>query len=51
VIAGAMAGAGIGLLVAHLHRADTPVERSLWIGFDGEPGGGTLVLGGPLGNW
>jgi undecaprenyl-diphosphatase len=52
VIAAAMAGAGIGLLVAHLHRADAPpAERSsLWLGFDGGHGGGTLVLGGQLGD-
>jgi undecaprenyl-diphosphatase len=50
VIAAAMAGAGVGLLVAHLHRVDTSAERSLWIGLGGGDEGGTLVLGGPLGN-
>jgi membrane-associated phospholipid phosphatase len=50
VIAGAMAGAGIGLLVARLHQDESSTERSLWIGFNGERGGGTLTLGGPLAN-
>lgn len=31
VIAGAMAGAGIGILVPHLHRTDSE-QRSVWIG-------------------
>jgi undecaprenyl-diphosphatase len=37
VIAGALAGAGIGVVVAHLHRA-AGANRRLWIGFapDGE---------------
>jgi len=48
VIAGAMAGAGIGLLVAHLHRDEASASPSLWIGFNGEPGGGSLSLGGVL---
>jgi undecaprenyl-diphosphatase len=46
VISGAMAGAGIGLLVAHLHREEASHGRSLWIGASGEPGGGALSLGG-----
>jgi len=49
VIAGAFAGAGIGVLVAHLHREDTAKQRRVWIGFT--PGlveGGTLTLGGLL---
>jgi hypothetical protein len=50
VMAGAMAGAGIGLLVAHLHRDEASASQSLWIGFNSEPGGGTLSLGGVLGN-
>lgn len=48
VIAGAMAGAGIGLLVAHLHCDEASPSRALWIGFNGEPGGGALSLGGSL---
>ena len=48
VIAGTMAGAGIGLLVAHLHQDEASASQSLWIGFNGERGGGTLTLGGLL---
>jgi hypothetical protein len=48
VIAAAMAGTGIGLLVAHLHREETSLGPPLWIGFDRQPGGGTLSLGGLL---
>ncbi len=33
VIAGAIAGAGMGVLVAHLHREDTAKQRRVWIGF------------------
>jgi undecaprenyl-diphosphatase len=33
VIAGAMAGAGIGVLVPHLHRSDEVKRRPVWIGF------------------
>ncbi len=33
VIAGAMAGAGIGILVPHLHRSDEVKRRPVWIGF------------------
>jgi len=48
VIMGSMAGGGVGILVPHLHRADTepPV---VWIGFSPAPeqaGGGELVLSG-----
>jgi membrane-associated phospholipid phosphatase len=46
VISGAMAGAGIGLLVAHLHRDEASTAQSLWIGGSGEPGGGALSIGG-----
>jgi membrane-associated phospholipid phosphatase len=46
VITGAMAGAGIGVLVPHLHRHSDEAP-TIWLGFGprGE-GGGTLVLGG-----
>jgi undecaprenyl-diphosphatase len=50
VIAGTMAGAGIGLLVAHLHQDEASGSQSLWIGFNGERGGGTLTFGGLLDN-
>lgn len=49
VIAGAMAGAGIGILVAHLHREDTAKQRRVWIGFTPGAGqGGMATLGGLL---
>ena len=49
VIAGAMAGAGIGVLVAHLHREDTAKQRRVWIGFIPSAGeGGMVTLGGLL---
>jgi undecaprenyl-diphosphatase len=47
VIAGAMAGAGIGVLVAHLHREDSAKQRRVWIGFTPGAGqGGMATLGG-----
>jgi undecaprenyl-diphosphatase len=49
VIAGAMAGAGIGVLVAHLHREDTAKQRRVWIGFTPGAGqGGMATIGGLL---
>jgi undecaprenyl-diphosphatase len=39
VIAGAMVGAGIGVLVPHLHREEPPKQRSVWIGLGVQPGG------------
>ncbi len=47
VIAGALAGAGIGVLTAHLHREDTAKQRRVWIGFTPSAGqGGMGTLGG-----
>lgn len=54
VIAGAVAGAGIGVLVPHLHRSTPAEQRRVWIGAapapqarDGRPArGGTLTIGG-----
>ncbi|MEP7125382.1 MAG: phosphatase PAP2 family protein, partial [Byssovorax sp.] len=47
VIAGALSGAGIGVLVAHLHREDTAKQRRVWIGYTPAAGeGGTVTLGG-----
>jgi undecaprenyl-diphosphatase len=47
-IAGAMAGAGIGTLVAHLHRADSVRQRPVWVGFSPslESKGGVVTFGG-----
>lgn len=48
VIAGAMAGAGIGVLVPHLHREAPAQRRSVWIGLGTLPGGAALELRGLL---
>ena len=48
VIAGALAGAGVGLIVPHLHRSGDIQERRVWVGF--QPAqigqGGTASLSG-----
>ena len=46
VIAGGMAGLGVGLLVPHLHRESPPTHQSVWIGFNSRRDGGTLQLSG-----
>jgi undecaprenyl-diphosphatase len=46
VIAGAMVGAGIGILVPHLHRSDDTKQRPVWIGAAPGPGGGSISAGG-----
>jgi membrane-associated phospholipid phosphatase len=48
VIAGVLAGSGVGVLVTHYHRAETAKQRPLWIGFNREVDGpgGVLTLGG-----
>jgi hypothetical protein len=46
VIAAAMAGIGIGLLVPHLHREATSKGLPVWIGFGAESGGGQLSVVG-----
>ena len=50
VIAGAVAGAGIGVLVPHLHRSEDLKQRRLWVGFaPAERGqGGAVQIGGLL---
>ncbi len=55
VIAGAMAGAGIGIVVPHLHRTEDVQQRPVWVGFNpavapdrGEALGGVLTLNGVL---
>lgn len=51
VIAGSVAGAGVGIVVPHLHRTDDIKQRRVWVGFapangyEGEKGG-TLRLSG-----
>lgn len=51
VLAGSVAGAGIGVLVPHLHRTEDVKQRRVWVGF--EPSdhlsvahGGTILLSG-----
>lgn len=46
VVAGAMAGAGVGVLVPHLHREDTVKQRAVWVGFMPAGQGGTATLSG-----
>jgi undecaprenyl-diphosphatase len=48
VIAGAMVGSGIGVLVAHTHRIDSLTRVPMWVGFRVEPGGGSLAVSGAL---
>jgi undecaprenyl-diphosphatase len=51
VIAGAFAGAGIGVVVPHLHRTEDVQQRKVWVGFTpavdrGSAQGGALTLNG-----
>jgi undecaprenyl-diphosphatase len=46
VLAGAFAGAGIGMLVVHLHRYDSETRRPVWIGALPVEGGGGVMVGG-----
>jgi membrane-associated phospholipid phosphatase len=46
VIAGTMAGVGIGVLVPHLHRSEDLTRRPVWIGMQPIPGGSSLTLSG-----
>jgi membrane-associated phospholipid phosphatase len=48
VIAGAMAGFGIGILVAHSHRAEAPTQRPIWIGAAPVADGGIVTVSGLL---
>jgi undecaprenyl-diphosphatase len=45
VIAGAMAGAAVGVLVPHLHRHKSEAPP-VWIGASPTPGGGEIAVGG-----
>ena len=40
VIAGAIAGAGVGIVVPHIHRSEDAKQRRVWVGFAPHPGGG-----------
>ena len=44
VIGGALIGAGVGVLVPHLHREQSLKERPVWIGFAPQVGGGVASL-------
>ena len=51
VIAGAFAGAGIGVVVPHLHRTTDVQQRRVWVGFSPaverqQARGGVLTLSG-----
>jgi undecaprenyl-diphosphatase len=51
VLAGAFAGAGIGVVVPHLHRTEDVKQRRVWVGFepsmdDEQVAGGSLTLSG-----
>ena len=46
VIAGALAGAGIGMVVVHLHRQDSETRRPVWLGALPVQGGGGVMVGG-----
>ena len=51
VIAGAVAGAGIGIIVPHLHRTEEVKQRRVWVGYAPGPSedgqrSGTLTLSG-----
>lgn len=43
VIAGALVGGGVGILVPHAHRGESLKERPVWIGFEVPRGGGGLA--------
>lgn len=46
VIAGSIAGAGVGLLVPHLHRSESTKQRPVWIGIAPTGDGTAIQLGG-----
>lgn len=46
VIAGGLAGIGIGMLVVHLHRYDSETRRPIWLGALPAAGGGGVMVGG-----
>ena len=48
VLAGTFAGAGIGIVVPHLHRSEDVQQRRVWVGFAPEVDGGGATRGGSL---
>lgn len=46
VIAGAVAGAGVGIVIPHIHRSEDAKQRRVWVGFAPQQGGGTVSLTG-----
>jgi undecaprenyl-diphosphatase len=46
VIAGSLAGIGVGIIVPHLHRSDATTRRPVWIGFEPRQGGGAVTFNG-----
>ena len=46
VLAGSLAGFGVGIIVPHLHSADSSQRRPMWVGFEPHAGGGELTLSG-----
>ena len=49
VIAGSIAGAGVGIIVPHLHRSEDIKQRRMWVGFapvERGAEGGSLTLSG-----
>jgi undecaprenyl-diphosphatase len=50
VIAGSVAGAGVGVVVPHLHRTEDIKQRRVWVGFAPAPSGdtGERASGGTL---
>ncbi len=44
VIGGALIGAGVGVLVPHIHREQTLQQRPVWIGFQSQPSGGVALV-------
>jgi len=48
VIAGSVAGAGIGVVVPHLHRSEDIKQRRVWVGFQAAPSDGYQQAQGGL---
>lgn len=46
VIAGAVAGAGVGIVIPHIHRSEDVKQRRVWVGFAPQTGGGSVSLTG-----